>query len=429
MSAGDVSQHGKKLSVNYFKHLFGAKSGGQCRVRDTMLRFKPLQPRILCINDTPQEWLKAIEGMQDSDKLPLEKRLFCVHVDQFAISKEAVAEHKADLDAMVFDGKRRRWEYYLEQGIEISSHVSTTASGGASLAEDTASDSGDASPASTVHALDDSRAIRKGFHPNFISGEVLDTLWRYTLTRAPYHVHLRGKPVKSRPKINYGVPNENGEYGLYRWGQEMRDWHRVEDMPPELLAVIDEIEKVFGVRPNHAIATYYHNGKEQWIPAHRDKATTIGSKGGVENQTTIFNLSLGAMRPFIITPLSCLGETARGKLEIVDEFPMQFGDLYAMTGDINSRFGHCVAKDPSIQDLRVSYVFRCVSKDLVHPTQRYYREMDKAGQRIPLPEPEAEPLAEEEAAASAVQAPCADEGALLGEDVDLDMLAEKIADQ
>ena len=148
-------------------------------------------------------------------------------------------------------------------------------------------------------------------------------------------------------------------------------------------------------------------------PRIRDKATTIGSKGGVENQTTIFNLSLGAMRPFIITPLSCLGETARGKLEIVDEFPMQFGDLYAMTGDINSRFGHCVAKDPSVQDLRVSYVFRCVSKDLVHPTQRYYREMDKAGQRIPLPEPEAEPLAEEEAAASAVQAPCADEGALL----------------
>ena len=214
MSAGDVSQHGKKLSANYFKHLFDAKSGGQCRVRNTMLRFKPLQPRILCINDTPQEWLKAIEGMQDSDKLPLEKRLFCVHVDQFAISKEAVAEHEADLDAMVSDGKRRRLEYYSEQGIDISSHVSTTASGGASLAEDTASDSGDASPASTVHALDDSRAIRKGFHPNFISGEVLDTLWRYTLTRAPYHVHLRGKPVKSRPKINYGVPNENGEYGL-----------------------------------------------------------------------------------------------------------------------------------------------------------------------------------------------------------------------
>ena len=247
-------------------------------------------------------------------------------------------------------------------------------------------------------AVEDAEAIRKGFHPNFIGGEVLDALWRYTLTRAPYHVHLRKQPVKSRPKINYGVSNENGEYGLYRWGQEKRDWHRVEDMPPELLAVVDEIVKVFGVRPNHAIATYYHNGKEQWIPVHQDKAVSIGSKGGVESQTTIFNLSLGAVRPFIITTLACLGEKERGKLEIVDEFPMQFGDLYAMTGDINSRFGHCVAKDPSVQDLRVSYVFRCVTKDLVHPTQRYYREMDKTGRRIPLPEPEAEPLVEGETA-------------------------------
>ena len=259
---------------------------------------------------------------------------------------------------------------------------------------------------------EDAEAIRKGYHPNFISGDVLDALWRYTLTRAPYHVHLRKKPVKSRPKINYGVSNENGEYGLYRWGQEKKDWHRVEDMPQELLAVIDEIEKVFGVRPNHAIATYYHNGKEQWIPVHQDKAVSLGSKGGIESKTTIFNLSLGAGRPFIITSLDCSGEKARGKLEIVDEFPMQSGDLYAMTGDINSRYGHCVAKDPSVQDLRVSYVFRCVNKDLVHPTKRYYREMNKKGWRISLPEHEAEPPAEEEeeeAAASTLQAPRAGE--------------------
>ena len=121
---------------------------------------------------------------------------------------------------------------------------------------------------------------------------------------------------------------------------------------------------------------------------------SIGSKSGIENQTTIFNLSLGAVRPFIITSLGCLGETARGKLDIIDEFPMQSGDLYAMKGDINSRYGHCVAKDPSVQDLRVSYVFRCVNKDLVHPTKRYYREMNTTGQRISLPEPEADPPAD-----------------------------------
>jgi len=234
-------------------------------------------------------------------------------------------------------------------------------------------------------------AIRKGYHPNFIGGPVLEALWRYTLTRTPYHVHLRKQPVKSRPKINYGVPNTKGEYGLYRWGQEKRDWNRIEQMPPEILAVVDEIERVFGVRPNHVIATYYHNGKEQWIPVHQDKAISIESKGPVESQTTIFNLSLGAVRPFIITTLGCLGETERRKLEIVDEFPMNSSDLFALEGSINSRYGHCVPKDSSIHDLRVSYVFRCVTKDLVHPTERYYLEMDKTGRHIPLPELEEEP--------------------------------------
>ncbi len=202
-------------------------------------------------------------------------------------------------------------------------------------------------------------------------------------------MHLRKKAVKSRPKINYGIPNENGEYGLYRWGQEKRDWHRVEMMPPELLAIIVELEERFGVRPNHVIATYYHNGKEQWIPVHQDKAVSLGSTK-IETKTTIFNLSLGATRDFIITKPSCMGEKKRKDLDIVAEFPMQHGSMYALDGGINARYGHCVPQDGSITDLRVSYVFRCVSKDLVHPTERYYREMDKPGRRVPLPE--AEPI-------------------------------------
>ena len=75
---------------------------------------------------------------------------------------------------------------------------------------------------------------------------------------------------------------------------------------------------------------------------------------------------------------------------------MQSSDLYALDDGINSRYGHCVPVDGSITDLRVSYVFRCVSKDCVHPTKRYYREMGKTGRCIPLPEPEAEPIGEDE---------------------------------
>ena len=103
---------------------------------------------------------------------------------------------------------------------------------------------------------------------------------------------------------------------------------------------------------------------------------------------------MGATRPFIITTLSCLGKKLRKDLDIVAEFPMQFGDLYALDGGINGRYGHCVPVDAAVKDLRVSYVFRCVSKAFVHPEKLYYRE--NGDKRVPLPEPEAEPTGADE---------------------------------
>ena len=122
-SADDVAQNGKKLSANYFKHLLDVRNGGQVRVRNVMLHFKPLQPRIICINDTPKEWLRAIEGVKDTDKLPLEKRVLFVHVDELVITPAAVAAYEADLDEIVSAGKRRRVEHYSAAGVEISSTI------------------------------------------------------------------------------------------------------------------------------------------------------------------------------------------------------------------------------------------------------------------------------------------------------------------
>ena len=110
-SANDVAQNGKRLSANYFKHLLDVQNGGQVRVRNVMLNFKPLQPRIICINDTPKEWLQAIEGVKDTDKLPLEKRVLFVHVDERVISPKAVEAYGANLDEIVNAGKRRRLEH------------------------------------------------------------------------------------------------------------------------------------------------------------------------------------------------------------------------------------------------------------------------------------------------------------------------------
>ena len=136
LSANDVSQHGRKLSPNYMKHLLVVTNGGQVRIRNTMLCFHPLQPRILCVNDQPDDWLKAIEHCKDTDGLPLRKRLLFLHVDELVVSDAAIEAHDADLDAMVAEGKKRR----LELGYGASREVASASTSTAPPSEDTPSE-------------------------------------------------------------------------------------------------------------------------------------------------------------------------------------------------------------------------------------------------------------------------------------------------
>jgi hypothetical protein len=127
LTVNDVSQHGRKLGTSFLKHLLNVRDGGQCRIRFQNLNFHPLMPRILCINDTPDVWLKAVEGIDESHEVPLKKRLLFVKVDEFALDEGAVADHERDLDELVARGKKRRLEQLYGDGVE-----STTASGGSS---------------------------------------------------------------------------------------------------------------------------------------------------------------------------------------------------------------------------------------------------------------------------------------------------------
>ena len=62
------------------------------------------------INDKPQDWLRAVDGITGADEEPMKKRLFFVHVDVPVIAPSAVAAHETDLDAIVAEGKRQRLE-------------------------------------------------------------------------------------------------------------------------------------------------------------------------------------------------------------------------------------------------------------------------------------------------------------------------------
>ena len=148
---------------------------------------------------------------------------------------------------------------------------------------------------------------------------------------------------------------------------------------------MDYIEERFGAKTNLAMATYYKNGTDHYIPAHQDKRVTVASQG-----SQIFNIALGAVRPFVITTLSCLGRAERADMEILEEFPMSPGDLYVLAGDVNARFGHAVPRDPSITEQRVSWVFRTVNASYVNPTEQTFRE---AAGKVRQIKPDAEAIA------------------------------------
>ena len=142
LCASDVSQNGRKMNASYLKQLFEIRDGGQCRVRNTCVCFHPLQPKILCINDTPEDWLRAVEGFSDDNNEPLKKRMFFVRIDEPAIAPAAVAAHEADLDAIVAQGKRRRRE--LQGGPASEPDLAPTTAGSADVeATSTPGDSGD----------------------------------------------------------------------------------------------------------------------------------------------------------------------------------------------------------------------------------------------------------------------------------------------
>ena len=60
------------------------------------------------------------------------------------------------------------------------------------------------------------RELLAGDHPDFLLEALRRDLWEYTQSREPYLVKFRGHDLKTRPKLIFADPNEDGEYPLYR---------------------------------------------------------------------------------------------------------------------------------------------------------------------------------------------------------------------
>ena len=145
LRADDTSQHWRKLSANYLKELLNVPDGGQCRIRNTNVIFFPRQPKILCVNDKPEDWLKAVKGKKDSDDVPLERRLLFVEADDFLIDPKAVEAHESALDEVMQKFKQRRIECNDKNDLATESTTASTTCGPPTKYTDSSSSDSDTS--------------------------------------------------------------------------------------------------------------------------------------------------------------------------------------------------------------------------------------------------------------------------------------------
>ena len=211
--------------------------------------------------------------------------------------------------------------------------------------------------------------VGKYYYPQFLGPEEASALKDCLVTeRAPYMVKY-GERFRStlgtRPKCNMGEPVD-GAWPAYRWGQAADDLPLIE-LPPRLVKkMARRLEAHFGLPKgflNSFMATFYYNGKFQFLVNHQDKGHSCQSTGRVENAAPIYNLSLGAPRNFVIADLKSLGKSKTAEMLIYASINMKSGDLVVLSPEVNTKWCHGVPQDPGAPaDLRVSLVFRHCTK-------------------------------------------------------------------
>ena len=117
----------------------------------------------------------------------------------------------------------------------------------------------------------------------------------------------------------------------------------------------------------------YSNSAGHFIAARQDE-------GVWPDQTPIYNLSFGAVRPFLICDLKSSGQKDRRKLTIVHEYNMHPGDMIVLPHTVNRDYTHCVPRDTGVTGLRISLGFRRLTKHWIREVPsgfEYFTEGDE----------------------------------------------------
>lgn len=181
--------------------------------------------------------------------------------------------------------------------------------------------------------------------------------------------------VSSRPKLVFGVRDKSGSFPLYRWGQILKDFAEIGDMPAfaqQFMDVIQHRHADLLQQPcgNHFLITY-----STQIPPHNDKRfnarTAPGGKFKPEGEAPLLLFTFGAD-----TILTMTGKGGK----VVREICFNHGSFVYIPGFVNASLKHSV-KAVGV-GFRASVVIRDVDAYHVNPVGHFYMDGEK---RIEVP--------------------------------------------
>jgi hypothetical protein len=177
-------------------------------------------------------------------------------------------------------------------------------------------------------------------------------------------IGYRNGPLKSRPKLNFGVFREDGFAPDYQWGQWIQDRSHIFNLAqsPFMQALLRKVELHTGLKFNHIIATRLKDGT-CGMPHHTDQRFSF-SPGKIESQTMIFNMSVGHTRNFKFMDNSS---------NVLASHDMVSGSAIAMNGKLHYFSTHGVEEDSSTQP-RWSVCFRNVDAYWVKPDELQWHD-------------------------------------------------------
>ena len=205
--------------------------------------------------------------------------------------------------------------------------------------------------------------INGGLHEGFLDPglqrELLEYFEEQLRNDEPYAVTMAGpRPfVLKHKKLMYGTLSD-GMVPIYNFGLIYEDLRKTKPMPQRLQLVADQVERTFQQLPNNCVVNIYPSGGDEISP-HQDQRFSDGN-GRFESEQPVFIIRLGATRPLVLHTLD--GRETR-------EFQLESGDLYRLTGFVNTHFQHSV---PAVENcgLCITLSFRLVSNEM-YPSGRF----------------------------------------------------------